>query len=235
MKDQEVAKDLFLAVVGPFKHQIGDLGISPLTIFFQLIQQMTLLKPTQALVATSHEEDSLSGNPDNSTCFDLSTLAQTDLVQADRSLGICGLPLYDFSEAEPEAMNSGASVEVIREILLARGILQFFYPPPDSTVLSLVDRGIYKPSEVAAHLSVARRLGHPTGNMELLPPETNFLDLIEAIKEQGYVIEGELGLELSEPGKTTRGAIKFRPREGLISKLINRISANLNLTLTPTP
>jgi hypothetical protein len=38
-----------------------------------------------------------------------------------------------------------------------------------------------------------------------------------------------VGYELSEEGRKQRALVRFRPREGFISKLINRISVKVDL------
>jgi hypothetical protein len=55
-------------------------------------------------------------------------------------------------------------------------------------------------------------------------------DLIETLSELGYLAEGEHGVEVTPAGQTTRMQLKFRPREGLISKLINRFTVNANIS-----
>jgi len=43
------------------------------------------------------------------------------------------------------------------------------------------------------------------------------------------VVEGEFGLELTSSGKTIRSSVKFRPKESLISKIINQFSIKIDL------
>jgi hypothetical protein len=49
----------------------------------------------------------------------------------------------------------------------------------------------------------------------------------------GYIVEGEHGWEVSPAGRTSRMAIKYRPREGVITKIINRFTINANVSINP--
>jgi hypothetical protein len=43
------------------------------------------------------------------------------------------------------------------------------------------------------------------------------------------LVEGEIGYELTAEGQQQRAIVRFKPREALISKIINRISVKINL------
>jgi hypothetical protein len=49
----------------------------------------------------------------------------------------------------------------------------------------------------------------------------------------GLLVEGEMGLEITENGTKARTIVKFRPREGFVSKLIQRFAVNANVNISP--
>jgi hypothetical protein len=53
--------------------------------------------------------------------------------------------------------------------------------------------------------------------------------VIDELKSRGYAVEGEIGYELGPNGLTRRANVKFKPSEGIISKVANRSSLNINL------
>ena len=57
------------------------------------------------------------------------------------------------------------------------------------------------------------------------------MQMIDELQEKGLLVEGEAGFELTEAGQSVRGVVKFRPREGFISKLLQR----LNVTVSASP
>jgi|SRR5665213_200553 len=73
------------------------------------------------------------------------------------------------------------------------------------------------------------QLGHPYGPTALVSENTKLTDMIDALGERGMIVEGELGLEVGPGGKQIRTSLKFKPQEGLLSKIINRFSLNLDL------
>ena len=54
-------------------------------------------------------------------------------------------------------------------------------------------------------------------------------EIIEQLQERGLAVEGEIGLELSPEGDSAGRFIRFKPREGIVSKLLNRVSVNMDL------
>ena|SRR6185436_6517976 len=95
--------------------------------------------------------------------------------------------------------------------------------------LGLVDRGSTSRKSVLDQLVLAPRIGHPQGQMELIPQDTTLPDVIDALQDRGLVVEGEIGLEVGLGGRQIRTSLKFKPREGLISKVISRFSFNIDL------
>lgn len=158
-----------------------------------------------------------------------------DLTQATRrgssldgQLGICGFPLSGMSEDDLDFFLDPRDLDSAREILRRHGVYQFFFPAPDQLLLGAIDRRAtisrgQQPSEIA------QTLGHPAGEMELVPTGTKLPELIDALKERGLLVDGEVSVELTEAGMTQRASVKFTPREGILSKIINRISVSLDL------
>jgi hypothetical protein len=77
----------------------------------------------------------------------------------------------------------------------------------------------------------APQIGHPFGSAELIPGDVKMGELVDMLKERGFSVEGEVGLELTESGKTSRATVRFKPREGLLSKLSHIFSVKLDLSL----
>ena len=107
-------------------------------------------------------------------------------------------------------------------------LFQYFFPSPDQLALGLIDRGGLPPSRVLDYLEAAPQLGHPFGPVEITP-ESSLPRMVEALKTLDLVIEGEESSEVTLAGKTIRRSVRFKPREGLISKLLNRLSISFNL------
>src|SRR5262249_33668853 len=143
--------------------------------------------------------------------------------------GVCPVPLFEFNETEVELLSSGANLDDVRAALSRHQIAQYFFPAPDQTALGLIDRGVSDAKQVAEIVSGAPALGHPLGPSELGTMRNDLLNLVEALEHVGYVSEGEFSVTITEPGKEVRADVKYRPRESLISKLLNRMNINLDI------
>lgn len=153
----------------------------------------------------------------------------TDPTHDDRELGICAVPLYDFTADELDAISESTDIDSIKSILTKQDLLQFFFPPPDHVALGVVQRGeVSDLSKIQDNVALAPRLGHPFGKSEIASPEASILEIIDHLQSRQLIVEGEFGFELSEEGKAIRQTVRFKPREGLLSKLINRFSLSLN-------
>ena len=71
-------------------------------------------------------------------------------------------------------------------------------------------------------------IGHPFGDVEILDSSTQLKELVESLNDRKLIVKGEFGFEISPEGKSVRGQIKFAPREGLVTKILNRISVSLS-------
>jgi hypothetical protein len=167
--------------------------------------------------------------PVPSSIFHLERLENLDPAELDRHLGVCPIPLYEISPEDAEIVQRGTDMGAVREVLRRRDILQFFFPAADQLALGLIDRDLRQPSTVLDELSKAPSVGHPFGPAELTPPSLPIAETIEALEEKGYVVDGEIGLELAGGAKSVRASIRFKPREGIVSKIANNISIKLDL------
>ena len=163
--------------------------------------------------------------------IDLRAFTMADSMEGDLSVGVCPIPLYEFSEPDFDLFLSNREVEGARERLKGLGIYQYFYPPADHVALGLVDQGVTSEADVLQATQKAPSLGHPFGDMEIITSQSGLVAVLEQMKDIGYVAEGEHGIEMSEQGRTIRSTVKFRPREGFLTKLVNR----LNLTASISP
>jgi hypothetical protein len=57
------------------------------------------------------------------------------------------------------------------------------------------------------------------------------IEIVDALKDRGLVIEGDLGLSVTDRGLETRANVRFKPREGLLSKISNLFSVKVDLSL----
>lgn len=159
-------------------------------------------------------------------------LLEIDNTAIDRRHGVCPIPLYEFSESDWSLFFEGNHIEDIQNRLRELNIYQYFFPAPDHLALGLADNGMKAGRDIIRAVDEAAELGHPLGDSEIVRSITAVPEILEALKDIGYIAEGEHGIEVSPEGQTSRMMIKYRPREGLIAKLINRFSVNANLSVT---
>jgi hypothetical protein len=166
---------------------------------------------------------------------DRASIAEETLRKAatsvDVQMGICPLFCGDFSEEEIDGIGSSQDLAVAQNILRRHDVLQYFFPPADQLALGLIDRLSLSPSQILDQVITAPAVGHPLSEPELLPATASWTadDIIVQLQDRGLAVEGELGLELGPAGRTIRQTIRFKPREGLLSKLLNRFSIKLDL------
>jgi len=80
-----------------------------------------------------------------------------DSAAADRRLGICPIPLYEFSEADYNLLLSGKHIDEVQARLKRLGIYQYFFPAPDQLLLGLADNKVTKDG---SHVLVAGKRPH---------------------------------------------------------------------------
>ena len=76
----------------------------------------------------------------------------------------------------------------------------------------------------------APQLGHPFGDLELVRDRSSVPRMLEELKALGYIAEGEQGVEITNEGSVIRSTIKFRPRESVFQRVLNRLSMNVNVS-----
>lgn len=166
-------------------------------------------------------------NP-NEFVVDINKLFPSDSMAPDRQMGICPIPLYEFTDKDWDEFRNNREVEDVIYKLKKMGVYQFFFPAPDQLAISLVDRGMGVADAAFSAIEATPNFGHPFGEMEVLPKGTDLISILPLLKELGYVVEGDIGITVSPSGKELRGNIKFRPRESLISRLASILKLNIN-------
>jgi len=159
----------------------------------------------------------------------LAPLIGFDPSEADRSHGICAVPLYEFTAEQAEVFQRGSDVDGGKEILRQNQILQFFFPAADHLALGLVEKQPLPLDVVTQHLEQSPTFGHPFGQQEILPEPTKIQEMIDALQEKGLCVEGELGFELTGTGKVQRANVRFKPREGLLERLSRIFKIDISL------
>lgn len=159
---------------------------------------------------------------------DFSKLLASAPSHTDSELGVCGIPIFEFDPNELESIHSGSDSDAIEAILRDHDIFQYFYPAPDQTALGLIERGQHSLENIEQITRLAPEIGHPYGSSEIVDAE-KLPALIDELQERKLLVEGEFGYELTAEGQEQRTIVRFKPREGLISKIINRITVKINL------
>jgi len=197
---------------------ISKIPLNTVAQFMHVVKQLALVK--------FDISGSTPGTP--SLKIDISQLSDLDPLENDTQFGVCPFPLYQFTAEEVAVLAGEPNPDDARAILQSRSILQYFFPAADQLALGLIDRGTSADSLVDQLLS-APQLGHPFGSMELVKGNVPLTGVIDALQDRGLVVEGEIGLEVGPEGQCIRTNLKFKPREGIVSKVINRFSLNLDL------
>ena len=164
-----------------------------------------------------------SGQRRPNPLISLDALTRIDTIAADIAAGVCPLPLYEFDADDWELFQSGSDVDAMAERLRAMNIFQYFFPAPDQTALALMDRGLNDPDSIIGAVRSLPEMGHPIASPEILDQETSLDEMIEALEQQGYAAEIERTVTITEPGREVRSTIRAKPRESLVTKLLNKI------------
>ncbi len=164
----------------------------------------------------------------SSGTISLESLAVLDNMKVDREYGLCPIPLYEFNEQDWELFLSGTSPDRICERLTELGVYHYFFPSPDHLALGFIDKGLTSAIRLQETIELAPTKGHPLGPAELLGGTVTLQNLIDDLGGRGFVVEGDLGIEITEAGTKARANVKFRPREGALSRLIRCLNININ-------
>ncbi|MES2765546.1 MAG: hypothetical protein V4642_06755 [Bacteroidota bacterium] len=208
----------FLDVLNPQIATIQKTKYNLVLIFQELIQQLSHIK----LFAKSSETKEFSLN--------FEEILKYNPVVYDAALGICPIPLYNFSIEETDAFISKRDLEFNKDVLQRHSINQFFFPPIDSLALGLIETGNYKEKDLMNTIRQVPELGHPFGKNELVDFK-NLNEIVDGLKEKGLVAEGEINLTITEPGKEQRLQVKFSPRESIFKRLSNIFEFKVEINL----
>ncbi|MDR3466805.1 MAG: hypothetical protein P4M07_12750 [Xanthobacteraceae bacterium] len=159
----------------------------------------------------------------------LSTVS-LDSAEVDRKLGVCPIPMYEFSEQDYELLLSGNRIDEVRERLKALGIYQYFFPPADHLLLGLADNDIKLQGSLVRAAEEAPRYGHPIAPSEIFRDAATLGEVLEELKGRGYIAEGEIEEVITEEGKKIRQNLKIRPSESLFSKLSKLINVKVDIS-----
>lgn len=188
------------------------------SVFQEIIQQLSSLKFLQNI------------DEGNNFVFDFEEILTFNPVIHDNSLGICPIPLYDFSVDEAESFVKKNHNDLNKMILKKHGIYQFFFPPADSLALGLIENNTYSSKEILRQVEKVPNFGHPFGENELTDIK-NITEVVDALKDKGLAVEGEFSLGITADGKEKRMLVKFSPRESIFKRLSNIISVKLDINL----
>ncbi len=216
-------KVLFGGILNPIFTAFQNVRLPPLNQILAFVQQAALLD-WDHFIAGIGENQKLR--------FPVSDLLTLDSMEIDRRHGICPIPLYELTEADWELLLSGARTEMIEARLRELGIYQYFYPAPDQLALGVADRNEGRASAegISSALTLSDKLGHPIGKPEVLQSITHLREVAEQLKDNGMLVEGEFGLEMTDAGTSARASVKFRPRESALTKLLQRLNVNLSVS-----
>jgi hypothetical protein len=217
-KITEAVADVLKPVLAPLE-TIGKIPLNALAQWMHALQQLAYINFTLEGEGTQQVKGTVN----------LRRLADLDPVERDNFYGVCAVPLYSFEADDVDFLNGNPNLDDVRQILKRYDLLQYFFPAPDQLALGLVDRGSTSPTSLLDEILVTPNMGHPHGQMELLPPETRLVDVVDALQERGLLVQGELGLEVGPQGRHIRTSLRFKPREGLLSKIINRFKFSVDL------
>jgi hypothetical protein len=204
------------------------MSLSPLGFTFQkitlpIVNQILAAIQELALLDWQAIAESYKQSP-ASPIIPLTNLLTRDSMAVDRQHGICPLPLYEFTEKDWELFLSGRRIDDIEERLKALGIFQYFFPPPDQIALGFADGNSAPIGTIASAIELAPAMGHPLAAPELVNGGVDPVGIVEQLVDQGLLVEGEIGYEVTEEGNRQRATVRFRPREGLISKILQRLN-----------
>lgn len=217
----EHIKDITSMVVAHKPWDAASLQVIPL--LKEILQQLSLVEIEQ----TGKSEDDSKRN----LIFDLSRLALLDPAEADRQMGVCSIPIYEFSENEIDVLKSKYDPDAARDLLVRHDIFQYFFPAADQLALGFAERKQVSVSTLIQRLETAPREGHPFGVNEIVENDLTLTRMIDALQDRKLLVEGEMGLEITPKGDDFRAFVRFKPRESLLAKISRILSIKIDLKL----
>lgn len=201
--------------------------LNKVNVVLQIIDQLRLIEVAGAMETLKDEV-----SKDASVWFDrlrLESLATADLSAQDQNFGVCPLLLPSFSSVEIDTFARVNAREDVQEILKEKRVYQYFYPGADDLALNFVERGVKELPQIADLIDRSPAIGHPHGENEIVGPVRSVLATIDELIARGMMIEGSVGFELGPDGETRRAEVKFKPAEGVATKILNRANININI------
>lgn len=230
-QDKKFAESFAERVFKPIIQAFQFASLNLVASWMEVIKQLSFIELETISEKSPDEKPKVYNILSKGQTIRLGKLIALDPVEIDRQLGICSVPLYDLSPEEAEVFHSGSDIEHVREILKLHNIFQYFFPAPDQLTLGLVEAQKISVDELLGQLTEVPKIGHPFGKPEIISPTANLPNVIEGLQERGLIVEGEVGLELTPTGATSRAVVRFKPREGLLSKIANIISVKIGLNI----
>jgi hypothetical protein len=86
--------------------------------------------------------------------------------------------------------------------------------------------------EIMEILNGSSEVGHPLGASELVSSTIDIPNLIDALAERKYVAEIEQDISVTKAGRRERTKIRTKPRESVVSKLLNRFKITLKANIS---
>lgn len=148
--------------------------------------------------------------------------------QADATLGICQIPLYEFTDDETKLFQERLDPEAVETCLRKWGIYQYFFPPKDQLALGLAHRGVGDIARIVDYASLSSKIGHPLDKPELVKRDGSIFDIITQLKEQGLAVSVKHEVHVTEAGTQARTKLTGQPRESFITKLLQRVTINIS-------
>ncbi len=202
--------------------------VNLIAVWKDIIQQLSLIE-METKPQENHPQEST--NQSTTPTFHFNKLIALDPAETDRRLGVCSIPLYGFSPEDVNKLQTGRDIEAVRDVLRRYDILQYFFPPADQLTLGIAEQISSSPVDIVDRLIRTPEVGHPFGQLEIVGSDVKPIDMIAALKEQGFLVEGEVGMEITDKGKSVRAQVRFKPREGIFARLANIFSVKVDLNL----
>lgn len=219
---QVQARDaLFKRIENLINKSLSVAAVNMTAVWKEVIQQFSLIEV----------ETELPGDSFSIPTLHLTKLITLDPAEVDRQLGVCSIPLYEFSPEEAELLQSGGNVDAVRQVLLRHQIFQYFFPSADYLALGFAEQSSLSADKILDRLTRTPEAGHPFGKLEIIDPDLELKSVVEALQDRGLLVEGEVGVEVTDAGKSIRTQVRFKPREGLPARLANIFSVKVDLNL----
>ena len=198
----------------------------PLNAMSQMIEiakQLTLVGVKQSKPGRLKKDER-----NKNTFIDLTEFAKFNPLRSDIEAGICPIPIFEISPDKIEKISSGVNLDDVRAILDEFDIYKYFYPSPDQLALGLAHRGANS-TQLMEGLTAPPRIGHPYSSAEMVGKDTKLEKILNTLQEAGMIAEGEFGYNVTPKGEEVRVKVKFRPREGVVSKVLGRLQVKASI------